>query len=638
MTDTGDDLLARLRAAQGAPTNGNGAAPLDFDQDLIPAVKFAGPSQDSELDQVLDRLDIVEAYVRWCGKMTPKVGNRRESIMVSCPNPAHPDKNPSAWINLDKGVYTCGTCGFSGGDKFDIAAWHFGFNVPGYKGDGSFPELRRRMAEDLGYVVKRTLGGQEYLEAPAELPPVPAAPTPEALAPVTPLVLPATPLPAIPAQPLAPVLSIVPDMDDEEEEPIDQHVRIEWEDIITPDTFLDTWMRACTIDDLPHEYYFWLGMQALGFAAGTEILLDDFQKVKPNLYVCLYGPTGSGKSRALIPYVSLLEDALPYDEDPYGESTGTKLMPSPASAEMLLKLFSKEILDPATNSVQRLGRIRGLLRVEEFASFVARASRPTNPMKETLIEMYDVLGRDIKHASLSGGAVTAREPFCQMVTTTQPKAIHDFLRRTDVHSGFMNRWVFATGHRRRSRISHGGVQIDATASGQALRGIKQWVSSNPHLMLLQGAALDTWDQFFHDQIVALHDGDNSMLSRVDLTLKKCMILFAMNEMESNPSQGTVEKVIELFPYLRRTLMMFTTDIAFSEGEDCRTKIITCCKRFTEKKNQHPSLRDIRRSVGSQFTGELIARTLKTMIDLGELEELVDRSARGPATKRYAYAG
>jgi AAA domain len=99
------------------------------------------------IDQFLDGVDILDAYRRWCGKSEPDPGGRREGIMISCPNPAHPDHDPSAWINLDQQVYFCACCG-DGGDKFTIASYHFGLDTK-----TRFPELKRQMAKACGYAV-----------------------------------------------------------------------------------------------------------------------------------------------------------------------------------------------------------------------------------------------------------------------------------------------------------------------------------------------------------------------------------------------------------------------------------------------------------------------------------------------------
>jgi putative DNA primase/helicase len=103
-----------------------------------------GASGDA-VDQFLDGIDILDAYRRWCGKMEPEVGGKHEGIMISCPNPAHLDTHPSAWVNVDSQVYFCGVCQ-AGGDKFDIAGYHFALDPR-----TQFPQLKRAMANDCGF-------------------------------------------------------------------------------------------------------------------------------------------------------------------------------------------------------------------------------------------------------------------------------------------------------------------------------------------------------------------------------------------------------------------------------------------------------------------------------------------------------
>lgn len=118
-----------------------------WDPRLIPE----GPTHTSnpkwaELDDLLNNLGIIEAYNKWCGKSVPKMGRKREGIMVSCPIPGHEDRHPSAWVNTDNDRWFCGACN-EGGDKYKLAAYRFGLD---YK--TQFPELKRRMGHDLGWV------------------------------------------------------------------------------------------------------------------------------------------------------------------------------------------------------------------------------------------------------------------------------------------------------------------------------------------------------------------------------------------------------------------------------------------------------------------------------------------------------
>lgn len=651
VNDTEDELLQRFLERTGrtlpTPVADTPVPTAVHDADLVPDVEQTDRSEiDIEIDTLLDSVDILDAYQRWCGKMTPDAGGKRESIMISCPIPGHRDSNPSAWVNLDKQTWFCGTCQ-QGGDKFDIAAWHFGYDVPGYKGK-SFPNLRRAMASDLGLVIQRTLGGQEYvaqepgdqestgnIEGPITTEDSVIGPTQSVIGPESKAAEedPQENLGVIPTDNVvqfpAPENEVEVWQQRLEAEMAD--VAIDWETIVPPDTFLWEWMESCTQDDLPHEYYFWLGMQALAFAAGTDVLLDDYRKIKANINVVLYGRTGSGKSRSIEPFARLVRDAMPWDGDDFKASTGVQLLPSPASAEALLRMFSHDIKDMSTMQVIDRAQVRGLLRVEEFASFVARASRPTNPMKETLIELFDVLDHTIKHASVTGGVVQAHNPFAQMITSTQPKAIHAFLKRTDAESGFMNRWIFATGTRRRERISYGNASIDITGSTAILTSIHQWAKQG-HLYRLDGAALTAWDEFFHSTIVPLHDtNDESMLSRIDLILKKLIILFAVNSRESQPSVDSVNRAIALYTYLKRTSLMFSVDIQHSAFEECRSKIHEVVAKSGK---EGVTLRQIGRYVDAKYERPMVLQVIKTMIDLGEIEEDFKKGRSGPGKTLY----
>ncbi len=120
-------------------------APVSINTDRMKVVKTRG-SGESAIDGFLTGVDILDAYGRWCGKMEPEPGGKREGIKISCPNPAHPDNDPSAWINLDKGTYCCGGCQ-EGGDKYTIAGYHFDLDTK-----TQFPELKLAMAKDCGYI------------------------------------------------------------------------------------------------------------------------------------------------------------------------------------------------------------------------------------------------------------------------------------------------------------------------------------------------------------------------------------------------------------------------------------------------------------------------------------------------------
>lgn len=638
-------LLARVRnTAPPAPAE----EAFEFDPALIPDVEVADYPRtkvDEEIDALLAGIDIVDAYRRFCGKMDPVARpGRQESIMCSCPIPGHEDKNPSAWMNNAKKTWFCGSCQ-QGGDLYDLAAFHFGYSVPGYKSDGTFPQLRRDIAEAYGMSFSAGITGEVYVDQQGPPPgPAPAPPVPPVVpAPGPPLVADASAV--IEDKVLGDnVVALFPDAPAEAVEAMltgdTSNAFIDWEELVPHGTFLRYWMEACTVDDLPHEFYFMLGLQAIGFAAGTDVRLSDYKDVKANINLCMYGPTGAGKSRALGPYQKLLREALPYKaEDPYTAPTGVSMLSTPGSAETLIDSLAYTLHDPGTQQVIGHAQTHSLMKIEEFSSFVARAARPGNSLKEVLMDLYDVLDDEISIRSRGAGTTKAVNPFCQVVTTTQPRAIHAFLRRTDTESGFMNRWIFAAGTPRIEPIPYGGVQIDVDFSAKQLLQLRQWCKPG-HTFTLQGQALEVWTDFFNAKLAPSKKGTvdvDSMFSRIDLMLKKIIVLFTINSKLPQPDAETVRMAISLYDYLITTYSMFGRDITFTDDTACQERLVEIVSKC-ELAGNRPTRREIVRAVGKKYDLNTVERSLKMLVALEMLSESKDPpGGRGRPAIRYSVA-
>lgn len=620
------------------------AAP-EPDADLIPEIDgtYERTEADIEVDRVIDGIGVVDAYVRYIGKMVPKAGRKTESIMVSCPKPDHADKNPSAWLNSDKDTWFCGTCN-EGGDKFDFFAWHFGFPVPGYKEPEQFVALRKRVAEDNGVIVKTDALTGRTKTATVVIEDEDDGATPDG-PPPTPVIEPSAAGTSEPDAsdfpPPGPSVAVIPtalaiEHEDSTGDFI-QYPTIDWRTIATPPgSFLSRWMEETSSDDLPDEFYFWLGMQAIGFAIGRETELGDNPHVRGNLFVCLYGGTGMGKSRSTGHLTRLLREALPYDHDD-PTNTGTYLMPNPGSAEALVDAFSKPVMDLTDpKKIDHYAGVRGFVRIDEFSSLAARSARVGSAMKPTLMEFYDGYNA-VELRSRGAGHVVADRHFAQVVTTTQPKAIRDLVSGTDVDSGFINRWVFACGPEKRLE-SFGRKPIDVAACVPLLQAIRVWSSTRRHRpVTLTPEALRLWDDFFRRTLVPAKKED-SLLTRADLTMKKIMLLLAANRHLDEVDAECMTDTIELWDYLRRSYGLIQGEIGMGEYEDCHQRIIAVIKRFEATKGKPPTKRDISRLMHRDpYNGEMIVRVLKAMMSLGEVEDVEYASKKGgPTTTRYKY--
>lgn len=587
------------------------------------------------LDLAIKNLGIVAAYEKWCGKMTPKVGGRRESIMVSCPDPNHPDTNPSAWINLDKGdnggVYYCPGCSY-GGDVWDIAAFGLGFPVPGYKND---PEQFRRLREviglDLGFNIVHGYGGS-YVVPPVE----PEAKATEAVSSDT---EPPAPTEEAPVEATVGVLpSAVQNEQAEEEFAADRNgPSIPWRDIIPEDTFLREWMYATTIDDCPEEFHFWTGLQAIGFAIGRKKTLWDLRPVVGNLFTCLVGPSGSGKSRAKEHLTVVLDRVLKHNPSTH---VGVKFIKAPGSAEYLVQAFSATEDDPNNPAVQIMHPVRGLVEFEELSTLMSVGGRAGSALKPQLMDIYDAR-MEISSGSLGHGFRSAREPFGQCISTTQTESLRRLLDKGDDVSGFMNRWVFASGALKPQRAL-GGKMVTLDKPAEMLNQIYLW-AWNEAVIEWTEPAEQLWTEFFHSTLVPAKDaaekGGSAMLNRLDLLLKKLILLFTANIRADVVPKAAVEQAIALYGYLLQTFGAVNTQIERTEDSDLVDKILGVIEKITTANAIAPTRRDIYQSVRKTLKNtEQLAKLLKHMVELGVIKEITPvrkPGQRGQLGVRYA---
>jgi hypothetical protein len=600
------------------------AHPADHIPDLGDDLNIS-PEQ-AALDEAIKNLDIILAYNKWCGKMTPKWGSgQTESIMISCPNPEHPDKNPSAWINRTKQTYYCSGCA-QGGDIWDIAAYHFGFTVPGYKNDAvQFRQLREKMGADLGFQQLKSITGRTVMVAPQQPEGEATEPAGE---PEPPALLPA---------------AAVEEAEREEREENDRNApTIDWRNIVQAGSYLHEYLMATTIDTCPEEYHFWNGLLGLGFALGREVTLDDTEQVVANLYVCLTGPSSAGKSRSKRHLTRMLRAALPYDSN-NKVSRGTKVMKAPGSAEYLISCFTSmdEVINPAGGTTSKVYYpVRGLVEFDELSQLMSTAGRVGNAIRPQLMELFDA-PEVLESGSQTSGVRRAEYPFGSVISTTQNKSLRKLLDAGDDGSGFINRWIFAQG-KLKKRLPMGGPMIDTSEAGKKLIQIHQWAFKGRRLPM-SDEALAKWSEFFYSTVVPTQDKADeqgtAVLARMDLTMKKLFLLFAANAMESEVSGASVEQAIQLWPYLLKTFGAVNVEMRKTNNSDLQDEVLDQIRRLTTRNGKPPSRKEIydcvKRKIGD--TKELV--DLLAVLVKAELVHEVPppTGVRGRPTMRYEVA-
>jgi hypothetical protein len=637
------DKATRERVAQVEASN--------WAAELIPDIgdDKKRDATDDALDRLLNDIDVIEAYHKFCGKMrVDKRKRSRDGIKVSCPIPGHVDANPSAWVNTDKNVWYCGRCG-QGGDVYDLAAFHFGMPVPGYKEGGSFHELRKKMAQSYGYTFQEAPGlDKPILVPPAQAQEARARSLPKPVDPkdrnalmsadavkdgVTDIaaarrllgedkILRGQVVDELPSDD-ATVTHIFGDVEPE------KPATLNWHKLAKEETFLAKYMDVCTADDAPEEYHFWNALLALGLCVGRDVVLDDQKRVMANLFVCLLGGTGDRKSRSHAHLDELIFQAMPFKpDDPAGK--GVDILDSMASAEALINGFINPIFDPTDpKKVASFSPVKGLIRFNELSALVGRAARKGNVLKPTLMEVYDG-SRVLQTMSMTHGRRRAENPFGSMFTTTQPGALKTLLREDDAVSGFLNRIVFATGVPKKP-VPIGGAQIDILPAVDPLKRVQGWAGFG-RIILWSDPAVQTFTEFFHDVLHPVQQADESgLLNRLDLLAKKLILLLCINEHRLEVNKDVVEMVISMYPYLTAAYGIPAAHIGSTINSEVRDELL----RHIEKHSAGGGITLRRLMINvkrKNFPLDIVAKTIKHLCDLGFVEAQQTTGVGRPTVK------
>lgn len=559
--------------------------PPAYDDDLIPDIGEYKPGDDDvALDAFLDGIRILDAYDRWCGKPRVPEGSKRESIMVSCPNPSHPDKNPSAWINLDKGAGGVGTCAVCGGfDKYTIAGYYFGLDP-----HSDFRELRYRMAQDYGYVITRSAGG-EWVTPESETAPAKISANVDAVTTYVPTVT----------------------------------TTFDWESVpaLTEDSFLREWMNAHARQYEPAEFYFALGLVALGSAIGNNVRLSDTPPVRGNLMVCLVAPSGAGKSISVNSLLRLLENAFPWDND---SGLGVKQMTSPGSGEALVDDFVHYVDEVDPVPLRRQVPVNGLLIENEFALLAAKTRRSGSTMRERIMDFYD--GRPVEINSRTSGKASARDHFMQLVSTTQNASIGRVMSKSDMGAGFLNRWIYVYGQAKKRPLFNKNP-LDLSESERRIRRVRAW-GSKDRMIEVSEAAAALAEAFYDEHIYPrMTSEDIELGQRMDLLFKKLLLLFASNMRTDEVTVEAVESVITIWPFLVAGFNATEEHV----GHDELSHTINLVVRYLqEHADQSLYATEIHaRCTKKTSTLPLTLKALDTLVSAGDVEQVFGKRGKTP---------
>lgn len=571
------------------------------------------------VDDALLNVTTLEVYDSLFSNLSrQEVRGRTENVMAQCPNQANHergDQRKSAWFGSRKGDWfiNCGGCE-QGWDKYSLAGLAYGLDSRG----NDFPEIRKRLAKDLK--------GVDFIEtsSPYELQNT----------------LPATSEPLPPQAPeVKTTLAPVNPTDSEPQLPLTKPKTVPTYKIheVLPEgnNFLRSYYDATVQDETPDEYQLWCGLIALAVAVGRNVTMEDFLPVTANLGICLIGNTAAGKSRS----VRHLENLLAMDERLHwkpGKETGVKFRQSVSSAPYLIAQFS-DVEKIGDNVVHH--PVKMILVQDELSALIAKGnSRDNNHgTREVILQLLD--GKDYLHTgSKTGGDHEARNGFAALIGGIQPDAIADVFSNSDMVTGFMNRLIFVPGAPV-NRSHRGGKQIDLTAPSSYLSDILGWSVSGIHITEWEPAADALWKEAFETKVQPLQQDNrwSAILGRLDLNMKRLVMLFAANDRSSEILLPHVQSAVALLDYMIECyakLIEYNGDRTVKEAEK---KILNAVITI-QNKPDYPGYTSIRfiqqvasvRESGKRWTRKDYEETIKAMADEGliELQKHVTTTKQG----------
>lgn len=642
----------RLAALNAEKAKEEQPAKPDVPEEDIPEVYSERSDHDTEMDRIISGIGILDAYRKWIfgGPKTidNKTLSRRESLMVSCPNPDHPDTHPSAWLNVDKNTWFCGGCQ-EGGDIYDLAAIKFGFPRPDYKSGQMFHELREQMAESYGYRVMKLIDGTKtvYKEESDQAgdDPVSTGTSQVDTAGTLEVRTPASPeTSSVPAEKSTPSdtqdksgssdttdksietgqSSNVSQMwaEEDEEEEIKFPV-IDWQKLAPEGTFIYEYCVATSHDDSPEEYHFFHSLLALAHVVGKNVFLDDTHPVYGNMLVCLLGGTGYGKTRSRLWLNQVLRSVCPFKDNGL-DCSGVKIVTPPASGEHLIKSFQHIAHDPSfgKNAPTVHTSVNGIVDFDEFSSLLNRANRQGSILKPIIMGLADGQ-KTVSTGSITSGDIEAVDPFCSITSSTQPKAVRTLLSKIDTSSGFLNRWIFVGGRRKGKEIVGGNrstINVDLSKAKVELGNVKAWGAiERPVFCTDEGYR--ALEKFFRGEIFPLQDQDDTdLLKRLDLLMKRFILLFCINERVTEATRRHVELAASMLNYLIYCYGTISDEIGITLMGEMTGEILRHIRRHFNRTKRGASARDLQMYMkGRHYNPELIKRALETMIALDMIE-------------------
>jgi hypothetical protein len=243
----------------------------------------------------------------------------------------------------------------------------------------------------------------------------------------------------------------------------------------------------------------------------------------------------------------------------------------------------------------------------------------------TLIEFYD-MGNSV--SSTAAGVGTERfafKPFCSVLTTVQPEVLGTLFNDLDETSGFLNRWLFITGPRKKKQLFNRNI-IELGPAVIALRKIHSWAAKKPKVTWsVEAEELfeEAWAEYIQQDV----EQSKAALARIDLVIKKLGLLLAINEMSTTVTRDMLERVLVMYPYLKKNTELKTSNMSNNENVNLDKVLIEVIKA-NEPISGAAAYRKLPKKYRESSTAHDVGRHLRALSEMGFIQAMQKAPAPG----------
>lgn len=246
---------------------------------------------------------------------------------------------------------------------------------------------------------------------------------------------------------------------------------------VTKGGFLDKWLQFCEPFEFPYSYALFSLLGVASAAINGRVLINKGHEPSPltNVFIVLYGPSGSRKGSSMWKALNLLHEAVP-------------------EAPMLPDDFTMEaLINDLHETSKKKGKCSGLIFQEEFSDLIGGADYAMRNSK-ALTKLWDARPQSTRLTHAHGLEII-ENPYICMLASSSP----DWLEKTDpktLAGGFLRRLLLIVEYGPRQRNSdptrNDSLFKELVATARDRLGPKAFGASNLMLTPEASAFMDEW--------------------------------------------------------------------------------------------------------------------------------------------------